>query len=366
MGSTFLVALLSLFCLPAFAQVTQTFTSAAGSTAIVDNAYDGTQASMASKTVTVAGIPAANTLNKIIVKTKIAHTWAGDLTIKLKAPDGKVLALMSRPGLADVGDTGTDCCGSSSDFVAANQTTFDDAGATTSENIGTLGTPIPVATVSPTNGSVPAPPAYTTFALLGSAVGIANMNGTWTLYVGDAGAGDVGTFEEFVLEITTTAPVVADPNACQITCPSNIIVNLAAGACNSIVNYTVPFTPGAACTEFTTFTQPLSVSQNVNTTTVQNGVTIDCGPGANTSSHWRGYAALSDAFTVTSVKAGAEVAGNIQAFVYKYTGAIGGTTLDPALMTLVGQSNVTAFTALQVQNLNMVASTVSCRIEIRS
>jgi len=74
LGSVLLAALFSLICLPAFAQVTQTFTSVAGSVSIPDDDYDGTEASMASKAVTVAGVPGTSTLNSTALKTKIAHT----------------------------------------------------------------------------------------------------------------------------------------------------------------------------------------------------------------------------------------------------------------------------------------------------
>lgn len=103
-NSIFMLCLLCLCGTQGNAQ-TFTFTSAA-SVAIPDDAYDGTEGSMASMPLTVAGIPGAGVIGSMKLSANIGHTWPGDLTIKLKAPGGQILALVSRMGLIEAVDNG--------------------------------------------------------------------------------------------------------------------------------------------------------------------------------------------------------------------------------------------------------------------
>ena len=103
------------------AQTTVSFSSSATGVLMGDGNYNGTEGSMTAKTIAVAGIPAGAVVNSIVLKTNIGHTWVGDMTLKLKAPDAKILALMSRAGLAEPDDGTTfTCCGSSSDLLDAD------------------------------------------------------------------------------------------------------------------------------------------------------------------------------------------------------------------------------------------------------
>ena len=333
------------------AQTTVSFSSSATGVLMGDGNYNGTEGSMTAKTIAVAGIPAGAVVNSIVLKTNIGHTWVGDLTLKLKAPDAKILALMSRAGLAEPNDGTTfTCCGSSSDLVIGNTTTFADGAATTSENIGTLGVTIPTTTVAASNGAIAAPPAFTTFAALATALGNSSaLNGNWTFLAGDGAGGDQGTIGTITMEITYT---VADP--CVAVCPPNVTINLDAGECSAFYNYNVTFTGNCQATVLA----PGSITQNGNTDIIQDA--LQC--GVNPMRHFRAYdlvaQGVNGSFTMQSLKCASWSPGTVQVFVYTYTGVLPSATLDPNLMTLVGQSNATAFGNMQVQNVPLTANTV--------
>lgn len=190
-----LVALAALLPAAAWAQ---TYTAGPGlALAIPDDAYDGTQASMACSTIAVAsGGGGGDTVATATVQVAQSHTWVGDLTIKLFSPAGTPITLVSRPGFVEPADDGTGCCGSSADLVIANPITYDDAGSTSAENMGTLGTPIPASTVSPAPGAA-------TPGNLGSLNGQSKV-GNWQLCLGDSGGGDLGTLDGWTLTLGTT------------------------------------------------------------------------------------------------------------------------------------------------------------------
>ncbi|MCO6459843.1 MAG: proprotein convertase P-domain-containing protein, partial [Saprospiraceae bacterium] len=234
--------LLMILCLCGTQSIAQSFPATPNTTpvAIPDNAYNGTFGSMASRTITVSGLPTSGAISNIQLKINIGHTWIGDMTIKLVAPGGQVLALASRPGMVETADDGSGCCGALNNMVIGNTITFDDAGATTSEDWGSAGDPVPAGTYAPSNGAIASPPAYTTFAALAAAVGIANLNGTWTIYFGDSGAGDTGSFssEQLVFTLGTTPPGGGgNDSICELICPGDIYYTLSPGECNYTVTY---------------------------------------------------------------------------------------------------------------------------------
>ncbi|MFM8489145.1 MAG: hypothetical protein ACKOCH_22665, partial [Bacteroidota bacterium] len=66
----------------------------------------------------------------------------------------------------------------------------------------------------------------------------------------------------------------------------------------------------------------------------------------NPVSHWRGYAAQTQDFTVNSLTMASWSSGTVQVFIYSYTGNVGAgvNTLNTAQMTLLGSSAATAVT----------------------
>lgn len=176
----------------------QTYTAGPGlGLAITDDAYNGTQGSMVCSTIAVpSGGGGGDTVATATVQVAAAHTWVGDLVIKLFSPAGTPITLVSRAGFAETADDGTGGFGSSSDLVIANTITYDDAGSTSAENMGTLGNPIPASTVAPAPGA--AIPGN-----LGSLNGESKV-GNWQLCIGDAGGGDTGALDGWVLTLGTT------------------------------------------------------------------------------------------------------------------------------------------------------------------
>ncbi len=127
---------------------------------------------------------------------------------------------------------------------------------------------------------------------------------------------------------------------CQLVCPPSVTVNLDPGACDAIVSFTDPMFDGGACPM--DVQMPATVTQNVNTTLIQDALACT---GAG-DSHWRAYdlgamGVVGD-FTMESLGMASWSAGTVQVFVYSYTGDVMAGTLDPSLMTLIGQSDPAA------------------------
>jgi subtilisin-like proprotein convertase family protein len=196
-----LVAMASLLAAPTMAQTTfgpfsaspaLTLGSGAG-----DDGYNGTLGTMGSSAIAVSGVSGASVIN-IEVDVNINHTWVGDLILKLQAPNGDLLTLVSRPGSAETVDDGTTgTIGTSTDWLGST-VTFTDLGTNDAELLNTpfTGTyyPNPGATASATQ----------TFASLFGG----SMNGTWTLFLGDRAADDIGTLNSWAIRITTVNPLI--------------------------------------------------------------------------------------------------------------------------------------------------------------
>jgi len=162
--------------------------------AIPDDGYDGTLGSMA-----CVNVPGSNlTISDLDVHVWISHTWSGDLTIKLVSPSNEVLTLLSRPGLAEPGDDGTDCCGDSSNLDMATPIVFDDAAAISAEDMGS--------TID-TDGVICLDDGECTFSPYpdtGPGTNLAQFNGqngagTWQVCAGDSGSLDMGDLDAAVL-----------------------------------------------------------------------------------------------------------------------------------------------------------------------
>ena len=132
------------------------------------------------------------------------HTWVGDLTIKVRSPAMTVARILSRPGMNEPADDGTDCidgCNNNSDWgdgsnLGPNGPVNFFEGATDSAEL--MGSFIGGSTVCVNSGSPcdwdPAPDALTVFDA-------ENANGTWEVCVGDAAPTETGSIDQVVLEI---------------------------------------------------------------------------------------------------------------------------------------------------------------------
>lgn len=150
----------------------------------------GTVGDMAEQIIAVSDTGAVQDVN---VRVRLNHSYDGDLTISLVAPDGTVVALSAaRGGGGDnFGSGATDCTGTS--------TVFDDASAT------------PIA-----SGTAPFAATFRPDGMLSSLNG-KSVTGSWRLRIGDSASGDSGFLYCWSIEVTRAsyeccggAPVVDD------------------------------------------------------------------------------------------------------------------------------------------------------------
>lgn len=169
--------------------VTPPMAPRAGAAVIPDNAYDGTIASMACLTVPGPG----GDIIDMNIDLDLEHTWAGDLVIKVVAPDTTVLTLQSRAGFAEPADDGTGGFGDSSNYQAGSVINFSNGGATSAEDAGST---IPGADfICATDGLC----NYSPFPDQGPGTDFTDFvgmdsTGDWQVCIGDAGGGDTGNF----------------------------------------------------------------------------------------------------------------------------------------------------------------------------
>jgi subtilisin-like proprotein convertase family protein len=207
--------------------------------AIPDTQFDPNApdlADMASITVDV-NVPAGATIDDVTASMKINHTWVGDLTIYLEAPNGDILPLMSEPGTAL-----RDATGDSSDIDESGPVTFSDGGATDAEAMGSTIAGGSVVCVDDLlcdyfpNGDGIALPAGATGALVTSFADFFaqgdGLGGDWTLYVGDDAGGDTGSISGEMMAFTLCVSGTATGIECvaDFDCEETINVSLSVDA----------------------------------------------------------------------------------------------------------------------------------------
>lgn len=131
---------------------------------------------------------------------RLAHTWVGDLTIRLLHPDNTALDIQLRPGRGSASTFGF-----SSDFVNTNSYAFADSGVDL-YNVTPPAT-IPGGTYKPSSN--PNPPATNALPWVYNATSFAAAfngklaPGTWTLELIDWAGGDTGSIGGWTLHIET-------------------------------------------------------------------------------------------------------------------------------------------------------------------
>jgi subtilisin-like proprotein convertase family protein len=146
-------------------------------------------------TFTVEGLPTATSLGDVGVSFQMnpGHTWAGDLDVRLIAPDGTT----SQTIFSRMGATSSTDCGDGSDIQANATYAFSDAAAASPSFLSAaLGVgnsvAIPPGTYrASTPGGVANGNQNTT--ITPAFAGVTNPNGTWTLRFRDGASGDTGT-----------------------------------------------------------------------------------------------------------------------------------------------------------------------------
>jgi len=225
--------------------------------AIPDNTPVGT-----TSTVAVSGIPAGSLVTNIAIRFNMTHTWAGDLVMNLRAPNGQVLNLV---GLLDNGQG----LNNTANFT----NTIIDSTATTPLS----GAP------APRTGRFRADryAVSTAFNPIASTTGfwsslLSTLNGNWTLGLSDLGPGDLGTLTAWEIQISYVAPVFAQGVWTSSPAAPNTMFTDAAATVpytgtpattiyvKPAVNtsYSVQFTTPGGCTS-SVATIPVTVSQPV-------------------------------------------------------------------------------------------------------
>lgn len=177
--------------------------------AVPDEIYNGTVATMFCQDLIVPDDP-INFVADVQLTLAIDHNWVGDITVKLISPEDKILTIVSRPGLAEVGDNGGGCCGDSANLKKEFPLTFKNDAANSAEMLG--------AALANTNQVIcsddgidpcewaPAPgsgPGMDFDDFFGDAAA-----GTWQLCVADSNINDPGLIDTIKLDI---ARVKYDP-----------------------------------------------------------------------------------------------------------------------------------------------------------
>ncbi len=131
-----------------------------------------------------------------------AHTWAGDLSVTLTAPNGDSVHLFSRPGVTTATGFGNDA-----NFASAGVYTFVNSGGLTFPVTAPFVTPIPPGSYNrSTNFGPPVvtPQNTNTYSVFTGDP----ASGVWTLRVEDWAAGDTGGLASigWTMDITVPEP----------------------------------------------------------------------------------------------------------------------------------------------------------------
>lgn len=184
--------------LPVLAGTTLTFTTADPAAVIPD--ATGTFA--ACQDITVSAMPTI--ITDVTVAVSAAHSWVGDLTLRLTSPGLSVLTLINRPGRLGAG------FGNDDNLVSGTPITYSDTAASAvlaeDQGDGCVGT-IGVTAGCPDN-YIPSPDATDT-PIPGVGTSLAQYdgadpNGVWELCFADSGGGDTGTLSSWSITVTST------------------------------------------------------------------------------------------------------------------------------------------------------------------
>ncbi len=182
--------------------------------AIPDDAYNGSINTMACSTInTTQSVAAGALVAGASVEVGLDHTWIGDLTIKLRAPDGKVLTLLNRPG-STVADNGTDNpIGDNSNWAAGTVITFADGAGPEAETMGsTLADAQNICINDGICGHDPSPDTAPTPPASFSDLNDGTARGAWSLCVGDSAQLDTGNIRLWRLNLVFAYPVSVTPS----------------------------------------------------------------------------------------------------------------------------------------------------------
>jgi len=166
----------------------------------IDDDYNGTEATMACLELMVDD-NGVNFVKDVKLTIGLAHTWVGDLVIKVFSPAGTAITVLSRPIYAEAADNGVGIANENSNMSVDFPINFFDLAPNDAEQLGAgIGQDQIVCKDDAKCDWKPNAGAATpgTFANLLNESSV----GTWKVCVGDGGPGDFGTFDDATLEIT--------------------------------------------------------------------------------------------------------------------------------------------------------------------
>ncbi len=165
-----------------------------------DDKYNGNPSTMLCTDLVLAD-DALNFVNDVSLKMGIDHTFLGDLTIKIIAPDKKLFTPLSRAGLEPnqpLKDDGVACCGDNSNLAATSPFTLSDKAVIPAQEMGkTLDS---TKTVCKDENPAINPCAFKPYHGLAPGNAFSDFKGsmvpgTWKVCVGDSGKGDFGKLQ---------------------------------------------------------------------------------------------------------------------------------------------------------------------------
>ena len=167
--------------------------------AVWDDKYDGSLTSMLCVDLPVAGseLPLVAGLS---LKVGLDHTFVGDLTIKVVAPDATLSTALSRPGpeVVPLVDNGFSCCGDDSNLLAAYPFTLTESASISGKDMGKgLGN---AATICKDDVPKNDPCQFKPFPGMAPGAGFGDFKGVaaagvWKVCFGDSGKGDYGKLQ---------------------------------------------------------------------------------------------------------------------------------------------------------------------------
>jgi subtilisin-like proprotein convertase family protein len=163
---------------------------------------------------TTSPAPDSATVLGVYVDVDMAHTWVGDLTMKLRSPNGTTLTFLNRPG-SNAADDGTGAVGNNANWSSIFLQFRDGAGP----EAETLGNGLTTdQRVCLDNGVCKYDPSPDTAAQPPAAFSAFNggtAGGNWTLCVGDSALGDVGILRSWRLKLVS--PSLLPPTAASVS-----------------------------------------------------------------------------------------------------------------------------------------------------
>lgn len=134
--------------------------------------------------------PTIMSVNSVTVNVTTAHTWVGDISLILTAPNGDDCQLMRRPGTSGVGNSG--------DWLVGAYT-FVTSGGLAVPNVGNMAPGTYNRTNNAASTQLTPPVDPDTYSVFDGD----DLNGSWTLTARDDAGGDTGALGTWSLDITS-------------------------------------------------------------------------------------------------------------------------------------------------------------------